>query len=461
MYGKDPEVRQMEKYRQSNAFTSKAVYYKKSIDRNRGRAKFVGMIYLLAIIALAAAACFPLLVQSNTYVGVYGKKAFWRAFTLKSLKAYGSEAGFLRLLTAFLYALMLLIVAMNVLRALTKINWLFKRRASKIYGFNRNVYAMEDLGKIFSDSYAAILIFYLLIAVCTGKAAINPLALIVVGGGFLVHLFAGIKGAKTGYYDLEDGEIIEQKRLIGRAAPFIRNLLQLLSVYAIIFCFFCVSKLSATIAPALEKGGVSDILLAKPIGLIPLGLQALTLLWLLVLIKHATATTEYNINGVEGRGMKVFRVFSFFTFLTAGATVVCRLVFGEATYTAIAGGWEIKLVRSIDFGSLIIAGIALFMFIFEIAMRKHPRIPEVIEQILDDEAPVVSGGYPHPDSPYANEPEAEEEDVYEEEEPNDWIEVNCPSCNKLVQVSDSAPYHRCPSCGTVFRVNKTTDKVEF
>jgi predicted RNA-binding Zn-ribbon protein involved in translation (DUF1610 family) len=34
------------------------------------------------------------------------------------------------------------------------------------------------------------------------------------------------------------------------------------------------------------------------------------------------------------------------------------------------------------------------------------------------------------------------------------IEVKCPSCEKLLSVKDSTPYHRCPSCGKVFQIRK-------
>ena len=156
----------MKRNRRKNALTQKGAYLKTRIARNRGRAQFVGIVYLLSIIVLAAAACLPLFdlgKQTSAPVGVF---AFWKEFMPANLKAIKSWSDLLPIVNAGIYALMLLIVVINVFRALGKLGWLFKKKASKTYGFNRNVYAMEDLGDIFSGSFAVILSTYFLAAVC-------------------------------------------------------------------------------------------------------------------------------------------------------------------------------------------------------------------------------------------------------------------------------------------------------
>lgn len=75
--------------------------------------------------------------------------------------------------------------------------------------------------------------------------------------------------------------------------------------------------------------------------------------------------------------MKNFRVFAFFVMLTSFATFVCRLLFGEARFTALEGGGTVfETVQWRDYTSLIVAGIALGMFILEVAMRNMPAAPQ-------------------------------------------------------------------------------------
>ncbi len=357
----------MRKYRKTSALTSRGLYLRKRIARNRSRAKWVGFLYLLAIIALAAVVCvFPLIKHELASLKVM---EFWKVFKPANLKGFKlSNTDLLyKLAVNGLYALMLLGLVINVLRALGKLGWLFKKSANKTYGFNRNVYAMEDLGKIFSGSFTIIVVTYFLIAVMCkdyGGATyqIDKIKLLaVLGGGVVLHILCGIWGASTRYYDFEDGEIIEQTRVVGRFAPFFRNLLQTACVFALMYFYLDVTTLNVTIPELLSKSGFKSFIKDLP-KVIELAAQIVVLLCLFVLATHAFATTEYNFDGVHGAGMKNFRVFSFFVFLVAG---------GAAAYKYL-------MVKPavLDKGMLIIAGIAFVMFVIELIMRKMPRFPE-------------------------------------------------------------------------------------
>ncbi len=356
----------MRKYRKTTALTSRGLYLRKRIARNRSRAKFVGILYLLASIALAATVClFPLLKHELAALEVM---EFWKIFKPATFNGFSlSNTDLLyNLAVNGLYALMLLGLIINVLRSLGKLGWLFKKSANKSYGFNRNVYAMEDLGSIFSGSYAVMLVTYFLIAVICKDYGGNTyeideiMLLAVLGGGIFIHLFCGIVGAKTRYYDFNNGEIVEQNRVVGRFAPFFRNLLQLASVFALMYFFLEVTTINVTLPKLLEKGGAAAFVKDIP-ALIEFAAQVVILLCLFVLAKHATATTEYNFDGVHGSGMKNFRVFSFFIFLLAG---------GAAAYKYL-------MVKPavIDKNLLIVAGIAFGTFVIELIMRKMPRFP--------------------------------------------------------------------------------------
>jgi predicted RNA-binding Zn-ribbon protein involved in translation (DUF1610 family) len=394
-----------------------------------------------------------------------------------------------------------------VFRALGKLGWLFKKKASKTYGFNRNVYAMEDLGNIFSGSYAVILTVYFLIAVLCGAAYPQMLLYIVLGGGAFIHLFAGFIGGKASYFDIEDGEITEDKRVVGRFPAFFRNVLQIAAVGAMMYYFMKTQVVGAVLRPLLEKGGWEKYVLAEPLTFIPVALQLLTVICLLPLIKHATATTEYNIDGANGPGMKTFRVFSFFTFLAAAGTVACRYLLGEITFTVANGVTSFEVVKYLDKASIIIAVVALVMFIIELIMRKAPGHkeeklekkakkekkvneddfvadyssiadkPETTEEPAPELQPV-----PNPASPYINMPlyinvdtrdqktttppppvvednaneeeEESEEEETEEEVVEETFEVNCPICGKALRIKEGPTHYRCPACGKVFQTRK-------
>ena len=483
----------MKRNRRKNALTQKGAYLKTRIARNRGRAQFVGIVYLLSIIVLAAAACLPLFdlgKQTSAPVGVF---AFWKEFMPANLKAIKSWSDLLPIVNAGIYALMLLIVVINVFRALGKLGWLFKKKASKTYGFNRNVYAMEDLGDIFSGSFAIIFVAYFLMTVLCGVAYPNVLMLLVLGGGLFVHLFAGFIGGKASYFDIQDGEITEDKRVVGRFPALFRNVLQLGAILAMMYYFQKVNILHTVIGPFLEKGAMQNYVAGRILAYIPVGLQLLTVICFLPLFKHATATTEYNIDGANGSGMKTYRVFAFFVFLTMGAAAVCQYLIGQIAFTVVDGYTQVSVVKGLNIPAIIVAGIAFVMFIIEVIMRNMPghkkakkakkNKDEDVEANYDKASvkPVVPVA--HPSSPYVNMPlyimvdtkdkkaevvenvpqQEEEEEEQEEQEQESTVvetyEVNCPHCGKALRVKSGYEYHRCPACGKVFQIRKVTKDV--
>lgn len=473
------------------ALSQRGAYLKNRIARNRGRAQFTGIVYLLSIIALAVVACMmPMFDVEKQALAPLGIMVFWKQFTPETFKALTSLEAIITFANAVLYGLMLLTVVINVFRALGKLGWLFKKKASKSYGFNRNVYAMEDLGAIFSGSFASIILTYFVIAIlCGGANPVMPMYF-VLGGGIFIHFFAGIIGGKVSYFDIADGEISEEKRVVGRFSAFFRNVLQIAAVGAIMYFFLKTEVISAALHPILEKGGFNKYILAEPLLYIPAGLQILTFLCLIPLLVHATATTEYNIDGANGSGMKTFRVFSFFIFLTAGATVVCRYLFGEAV-----GVDKVAAYLSIDM--IIVAATALVMFIIEVIMRNMPGLPkpkknkdedvepnyeyaiakpktatrsasekktekEPIYILLDNKAKKTAVVEKKAEEPKKEEPVEEEDEeaiAVGETEEMTYYNINCPHCGKALRVKSTTVYHRCPACKKVFQLRKVTKDV--
>ena len=427
------------------------IYLKKRISKTHARAEFVGLVYLFSIFALVGVACLPLISSPSAPVGVM---EFWKVFTLNNLKVVKDlEAGAIIVISnATLYALMLFGLAINALRALTKLGWLFKKKGSKKHSFNRNVYAMEDLGNLFSGSFASIVIFHFLIYVICGSAEIQPLAYILLGGGLCIHFFCGFVGGKCSYFDSDaQGNLIEQKRLIGRIAPLIRNLLQVAAVGGMLFFFLRTNVLSLLIAPLLQKGAFGGYIKNNLTAFISAGLQILTIPSLFVLIKHATGISEYSIEGTAASGMKNFRVFSFFVALTAGATAVCRYLFGEVGFGLILenGVTSVLVLKFTDYKSVMLAGIAFAMFVIELIMSGLPRFPEnreedEIEEYDEDE-----------ELSFAEEMTARERC---EAPIARIIELDCPICGRPLEVKSDHAHHRCPVCGEVFELVDRADK---
>ncbi len=357
-------MKQYRRYRKSAAtpFATKALLMRKRIARNRRRAKFVGALYLLATIALAAIACLPLFEHDLAPVTVM---EFYKSFLPENLKGFSLEDTdtLIIVINSALYAVLLFALLINVFKSLGKLGWLCKKKGNKTHGFNRNVYAMEDMGRIFSGSFAAILSVYVLIAVLCGELAVTTLMLIAVGAGVVIRLFLGFWGAKIAYYDYDNGEIVEDRRKVGRISPFVRNLLQFAAIGGILY-YFNYQGVNETLRSLTSQDGLSA-LLEDMNGLITFAAQVLIVLCMFVLIKHATNITEYNFEGAKGAGMKNFRIFSFLIFLFAGAAMAYR-------YFLVAEEDGGKVLNE---NLLYVAAIALGIFLIEVIMRKRPKLP--------------------------------------------------------------------------------------
>lgn len=307
----------------------KTAQLRKRVKAVQGKAKFAGVLYLLGTIALAAlVALFPVLEGGQTEITLSAIKFYKPLQELFS----GGFAG-LKSLTvdqmvsaaiALLYALMLLGMAINVLRSIAKLGWLFKRRASYTNGFNRNMYAMDDMGKRFSGTLGAMVIFNVFIYLLLGEGVkITTFGYIMLGGGLAWHLLVGALGGTVTVFTMGD-HIEEEEREHGIFVYVIRNVLQLVATAAILFFLVPQSVLMTKIEETLQllvvdKAGFSALKLKD---LVPAGVELVAWICLCVMIKHATASTEFNRDCMDGAGMRNFTVFSFFTFLAIGALVL-------------------------------------------------------------------------------------------------------------------------------------------
>lgn len=325
----------------------------------QSRAKTVGIIYLLASIALAALAFLPMLTLNGTAEGNLWVLTFWKPFLyFKDFKSIDG-AKISELVVALLYTLILLSVVINVLRSFKKLGWLFKKKPSRLNGYNRNVFAMEDLGKLFSGSFHIIIAFGVLIYLLTkgngATVSMNPPYAIVAGAlALVVHFVCGIAGGSIHLYVVENGMIEEEKRRGFLIVPFVRNLIQFAAVGGI--CWFMLKTNAIAELASVVVNLDFDAITKDIMAFVPKAAVLLVYLCWLVLLKHATGITEYDRDGRYASGAYNFRIFAFLTLLFAGAA------FGIGHFVQKKTVYEY----------LYVALIALGAFVVEIIFRKYP-----------------------------------------------------------------------------------------
>ena len=213
----------MKKYKIKSVPTKHGAFIRRRIDKSRRRAELVGMAYIFALFVLTGLTCLSLMA---TNVGATGIKS---ALVVALKHDLGTVESKLRFLTAGLYLFTLTFLGVNILRALTHLKNLFKKKVSRVYGLNANIDAMETLGKIFSASLSCIVINHMLIyMLCNSAASLTLAGYALAAFGLAVHFVCGFVGGKVSvfYIDEETG-VSESKRPYGRFIPLLRNVLQL------------------------------------------------------------------------------------------------------------------------------------------------------------------------------------------------------------------------------------------
>ena len=302
----------MRRKRLLSASAQKYAYMKRRIRKAQRRAKILGLLYLLATIAITAIACLPLISFTDDTISVkLGVMEFW-----KGIGGVGSAKQIKNLVIAVIYGLMLLILLINLLRSIFKLGWLFKRKASRTYGFNRNVYAMDDMGKRFSGSFATIVVAHVLILLLAKEGAIDFLAFVLLGIGVFFHFVCGIPAGNVSFFDTENG-VEECRRTVGSFSPFVRNLFQLAIVSVLVLLLLNFLDLRSTLKLLFAENGIAQ-LTADLNGLIFAAIELVMVLLLIGLIRYALSPIEFDPEGSEASGRKRFLWLSVLLLFCAG-----------------------------------------------------------------------------------------------------------------------------------------------
>lgn len=306
---------------------NRATLLKKRVKTIQGRAKVAGVLYLLGTAAmLALAAVLPVLtgtcITPSEGMPVLSCYQPFVALLSGGMAAWTAET-IIDGLTSLLYMAMLLAMVIDLLRAIGKLNWLFKRRASYTNGFNRNMYAMDAMANRFSGAFASLVNVSLFIYILTDGAQIHTNAYLALGVGFAIHFLAGLIGGTVTIFTT--GEHIEEEaREQGVFLYFVRNLVQIAAVAAIVYFFIQESTLGGVLGGLLQGLIVNKEIPSTQtlMELIPQATELAAWIFIFVLSKHATAETEFNRDGMYGAGIHNFAVFAFLTFLAVGALAV-------------------------------------------------------------------------------------------------------------------------------------------
>ena len=338
----------------------------KRVKKTHSKAKFAGVFYMLGALALAVLAFFPILV-------IGGKELWVGNFFEPFMTITADTKDWFGIIVASLYSILLLTVVINFFKCLANMSWLTKRSSRYVNGYNRNVRAMDKIGKSFSSSFAALIILLLEIYVLhptTTEITFTMWAYVALGAGAFVHFLSGLVGGKVSYFELDGvgGNVEEEKRSCGLFVYFFRNLVQIAAVAGILYFFVPHNAIAEIVSTALAGGNPIE---GKDMvyEVIPMGLQILILLCSFVLIKHATAATEFNRNGIEGKGMLNFRVFSLFVALFAGGVFALQYIQNQTEF-------------KVDY--IIIAGIALLAFLVDCIFKSRPKTEEK-DEVEEDE----------------------------------------------------------------------------
>ncbi|MBQ9729019.1 MAG: hypothetical protein IJV85_05415 [Clostridia bacterium] len=336
---------------------------KKRIAKAQRKSKWIGLLYIVGIVVLAAVGFVVPLVES--------KFAFQEIMTI--FGAMGTNKfSEIALFTVLLRMITMVVVAVNVIKALGKLGWLFKRKASRLYGFNRNAYAMEDLGKLFASSFKWLFTSTLLILVIDWSAKLVDMAVIILIVALVIHFFCGHVAGNVSLFNIQDG-ISEVRRKANRFVPFVRNLIQVVVVYFTVSYFVQASTILDFFSVAMADagvdfgkldtvmagiGGLIGALMGTPEGIVAL-LQIFTLVAIIVLEAHAFNNSEFDMDGADRAGRNVFPIWSLIT----GVLALVTYFMGSASMAAEAAN-----------ATLYIAIIAIVSFIIELILRNKPSV---------------------------------------------------------------------------------------
>ena len=335
----------------SNVYAGRHVYMKQRIYSSQRKAKWIGIMYLLATFVVTILACLPhMAISDPTYPPNVSLGAEINVFDM--IENFSGDI--LPFVVIVIISTMYDILFLNIIRVCIKLGWLFKKNASRLYGFNRNMYAMDDMSRIYSCTLSTTIVFHVFIILFAGKVEFDPITFILLGVGLLFHFVLGILGGHVSIFDTES-RIVEIKRECGTFSAFFRNAVQLVVVGVLAFVMMEGNSILPFVQALItERGAVFKGDLAPVI----MSISQIVLLgvWVLMVV-YATGVKEFDMEGRHAPGRNAFLVYALI------ATIVTGLAYCYGRYVA-------KLVLGDEVLISVVA--ALVALSVEMGLRKYP-----------------------------------------------------------------------------------------
>ncbi len=366
----------------------KYLHIKHRIRAIQNRAKWAGTLYVLALLAIFVLACLQPITFDGGAIGVL---EFWKPFALLTEGDFVTALldNAISITVALLYSIMLLVLLISFISALCSMGWLYKKKASKLYGFNRNMYAMDDIEKCYSASLKTVICVFVMITGLSVPVQVN-LVLVgaILGVGVFFHFLCGLLAGHASLFTV-DGEITEEKRKVGTFSVFVRNLLQIAATVGFVYFFLQSSGTIAVFIKILVGGGFEELLNA-PVELAWVVVRLLLFVFTLIMIGYAFGTTEFAPEGKNAGGRGTFLWTSLFA---------CIVALSAAIFYAVY--YEIALDKALMF----MAGIALVAFVLEVLLKNFPKETKRVNPDDVDENEYLRNGVTEDDEEFVMQPQ--------------------------------------------------------
>lgn len=331
--------------------------FKVRVRKARRKAEATGIFYLLFTILLAGFVILPAFVSTNGTLNVLN---FWKPFTNVKSASKNLIPFVMSVIASLFYFFIALSLVVNMFKSFACLEKLYKKKPSRQNGYNRNAQAMEKMGRIYSSSVAAIVVFGLLMNVFAG-VTVTPIFWAVIAVALLVHFWLGLRSGNVSFFEV--GKNTEIKRVGGRFAPFVRNVFQLIVSGLIAYYFMQVNAIT-NLLKLLEKGAFAALksdMTAMLVYVVLPAVQLLMLIWIIAMLRHAINPSEYHHDGKHAPGRLTFRWMSMLLLITSAGAFALTMYISK------------KAVFPMSLGCVYIAALSLAAFIEEVCMARLPN----------------------------------------------------------------------------------------
>ena len=278
------------------------------LRKNQSRASAVGITYWLASIVLLVLSIFPYVGEITGYAK---DNHLWIISCFDPILGLSSGVmtgeAILHAVASVLYLCLLVFTIGNFVIATTRLFRITKKNPTNKLGYNRASKGTKTMGK----AYGRMFFWMITTAVSVlllGDGSFTLFFYIAFIVALLFHFICNFSACKISFFQSTEDRFrpIERVRTESRWICVLRNAWQFVSI-ALIVIFMdkfgvALGSLFNLVDPSVSISLIDGLVL--PVVLF------LTLVCLIVCIRHATGVTEYNEYGVKGRGMKTCRIFA-------------------------------------------------------------------------------------------------------------------------------------------------------